>query len=354
MQHRWRAMTVRMLNSSEEGIATEAGSNGQLDVRRLKQAAYKGLANDFLRVNRMVLKQVDAQEVNSRYAELMALFARAGEFACRLHGQHVQIKVLSSPQGVGNFSVDSERMDAHTTMDIEQNNHGWDGKPIDLVIQPAIVAYGNERGENYNGSKVWSKAIVWMEQQCLKARTTAAKSLNAKSSGASKSPDRASKSRNPIVIEDDKEDLQPGVQASSRAKNGSKGEAVTKQRNRGNTAKQQTTTVSNQPLKISVDVVGPTTRSKHERRKGKSSEQPAVQSDDTLMISGEGIDKLPEPAKSDSRVDNRGQAGAMAGAPSVKTKTADEEVQVLKKRHHGNESTSDSGSASNKKRAAER
>lgn len=351
-QHHWRAMTVRMLNSSKTGISTETGSNGQYDVQRLKKAAYERLGDYILEMNKMVLKQLDAQEIKSRRTELMALFTRAGEFACRLHGQRVLIKVLSSPQGIGNFSVDSELVEAHTIVDIEQNNHDWDGNPIDLVIQPAIIAYGNERGENYDKSKVWSKAIVWMEKQDFKARSTGAKSRKTRSSDASQSCIRARNSDEPIMIDDD-DDSRSRVQVSNDTDNGSQGTAPRNQPKRGNAVKQQATTMSSQPLKVSDDVVVPPPKKMSRRKRRKLNAQPAVQAANTPMISREGIDTSPEQAESEPRAHNREQAGAIVAASSEQTKTADDEPEFLKKRSRGSEALSEQESSC-KRRATER
>ena len=37
-----------------------------------------------------------------------------------------------------------------------------DGRRVQAVIQPAIVAYGNEDGTNYDRHKIWAKAVVWV------------------------------------------------------------------------------------------------------------------------------------------------------------------------------------------------
>ena len=38
--------------------------------------------------------------------------------------------------------------------------HRLDEHKILAVIQPALVAHGNDDGENYDSQKVWSKALV--------------------------------------------------------------------------------------------------------------------------------------------------------------------------------------------------
>ncbi len=202
MQHQWRAMTVRMIDSVRDNAAA-AETRGQARIRMLKENAYASSADNFLRCSHMLLRGVNPGEANTRRDELSALFERAGNLACQLHGQHVYIKVLSSHNDVEAFSVDDTTMEAHTTMDIEQSDHSWDGKPIDIVLQPGLIAFGNERAENYEAFKVWSKAVVWMSKKRAKTKVTAFPTERTKSPGNSINAAKPRSSKVAIMIPDD-------------------------------------------------------------------------------------------------------------------------------------------------------
>ena len=50
----------------------------------------------------------------------------------------------------------------HAAHKLEENDNSKDGMPIQMVVEPGILAYGNEQGESYEVSKVWGKAVVWL------------------------------------------------------------------------------------------------------------------------------------------------------------------------------------------------
>ena len=65
------------------------------------------------------------------------------------------------------FRHDSEKCKAHTShkSELEEEEARLDGLPIQMVVEPAIVAYGNERGESYGHRKVWAKAVVCVSSE---------------------------------------------------------------------------------------------------------------------------------------------------------------------------------------------
>jgi hypothetical protein len=55
-------------------------------------------------------------------------------------------------------------------MRLDCDSHEFDGRFVDMVIEPGILAWGNERGENYDQHKVWSPATVWIAPEPLAAQ----------------------------------------------------------------------------------------------------------------------------------------------------------------------------------------
>ncbi len=73
-------------------------------------------------------------------------------------------------------------------------------------MQPLILAYGNERGEDFDEFKVWSKALVCMMEKLAKTRANVFRKGKAESSGGSNITARAPASKNTIPISDDEEE----------------------------------------------------------------------------------------------------------------------------------------------------
>lgn len=60
------------------------------------------------------------------------------------------------------FHIGSDECEAHAAHKLEEDDKSKDGMLIQMVVEPAILAYGNEQGESYEVSKVWGKAVVWL------------------------------------------------------------------------------------------------------------------------------------------------------------------------------------------------
>lgn len=229
-----------MIGTQTNEPAAAAPKNGHMHVQKLRNDAYATFADQVITRCESLLRNVDEEDARRRTIDLTGLFERAGDLACQLHGQHVKISVLSSHQEIGRFSVDSNIMEAHTIMDIEHDDHDWDGKPIDLVIFPGVLAYGNERGDDYDQFKVWSKAVVWMtRQQQKKIQTTPSKPSKGKSFSNSYTRVKTPVSKEVIPISDD--DDEQSAKSISQGKEGNKGRGGSSHPERGDQGEKQAT-----------------------------------------------------------------------------------------------------------------
>lgn len=104
-------------------------------------------------------RKVNPEEQERREQDLINLFANAGELAQELWSQRTYMEIVDK-RGLETFQVDSPIMEAHRLQKLDEDDHRLDGHEILAVIQPALVAYGNDDGENYEDHKVWSKATV--------------------------------------------------------------------------------------------------------------------------------------------------------------------------------------------------
>ena len=104
-------------------------------------------------------------DVAQRHEELLDVMRNIGDLSSSLWKQ----RVFTVPWGMEKFrkmqfSVDSRMMTAHPTHGLGDGDARLDGRTVQMVVQPAILAYGNEEGENFDESKVWAKAVVWLSQ----------------------------------------------------------------------------------------------------------------------------------------------------------------------------------------------
>jgi hypothetical protein len=64
------------------------------------------------------------------------------------------------------FANESPVMTPHRLHHLDDDDeNSLDGNKVLAVIQPVILAYGNEDAENYNKWKVWSKAVVLVKER---------------------------------------------------------------------------------------------------------------------------------------------------------------------------------------------
>ncbi|GIZ37992.1 hypothetical protein CKM354_000141900 [Cercospora kikuchii] len=104
------------------------------------------------------------------YDGLCAIIEEAAELAWALGTRKASIHVRTwaglqhSDQGVIPFRASSEIFEAHIMHNnmLDDDPNALDGRDIVLVCSPAIFAYGNAEGEDYDKAKVLKKAIAWM------------------------------------------------------------------------------------------------------------------------------------------------------------------------------------------------
>jgi hypothetical protein len=63
------------------------------------------------------------------------------------------------------FLVNSDEMEAARAVKLEERDTGLDGRPIPVVVQPLIVAFGTPEVKDYQKRKIWSKAVAWVSNR---------------------------------------------------------------------------------------------------------------------------------------------------------------------------------------------
>ena len=142
--------------------ASESSASQQVLDPRNKY--YKKLAYAFDDSDAHLLyRKCSEEEEATRFDDLVNLFYSTGDFFSRLWSQKVYIRALDSRYLLGeSFHIGLNDCEAHATHKLEENDNSKDGLPIQMVVEPGILAYGNEQGESYDVFKVWGKAVVWL------------------------------------------------------------------------------------------------------------------------------------------------------------------------------------------------
>jgi hypothetical protein len=130
-----------------------------------RDSYYRQLASSFEHSSAKALFRDDSS-VNpyQRQDELYVMLRDAGELFLSLWTQKVWITTWSIEELKGaDFRICSKYMEPHMCHGLSDGDDtSLDGRPVFAVIQPAIFAYGNEHGRNYDQHKVWAKAVVFL------------------------------------------------------------------------------------------------------------------------------------------------------------------------------------------------
>ena len=110
-----------------------------------------------------LLKSVVPEEEVQRHEELLSIFQVASDLAARLWSQKTEMVIADGARfrtENWTFDINSPYMEAHMSMGCDNESQDFDGSPIDLVLVPGVIAFGNSEGKMYSSSKVWMKSTV--------------------------------------------------------------------------------------------------------------------------------------------------------------------------------------------------
>lgn len=134
----------------------------QLDEWRKRYA--KTLTKSFLESSaRLFLKHLTSEESDDRNAMLEEEFDNALQYSVRIWAQRSSIRVWD----LGRFGAQTSNTLDHNCSEIYRTQatkgpEQLEGRPVVLVVQPAIVAFGTEEGYSYDRpTRAWIKAQIW-------------------------------------------------------------------------------------------------------------------------------------------------------------------------------------------------
>ena len=108
---------------------------------------------------------LDPANLDSREGRLEEEMSLAMQLSARLWSQRSRVGCLDLQTfRDATFCASGNYLEAHQSQerDIDPPNF-YDGLPVEMVVQPAIVAFGTEDGQGYSAiSRVWLKGRVWI------------------------------------------------------------------------------------------------------------------------------------------------------------------------------------------------
>ena len=154
---------MRLLDQ-QEANSSSSGSSASQEARDRRMRYYCKIMQHFESSDAKYLyRQCDEQDKSKRWEQLLEIFRSTGELTSKLWSQKVFISVLGAKELLKQpFKVSSKEFEAHASHKLEGGDTSLDGMSIQLVVEPAIVAWGNEQGESYDTRKVWSEGVVWL------------------------------------------------------------------------------------------------------------------------------------------------------------------------------------------------
>lgn len=160
---------MKGLESGTKDLSLAECDSERLDTPALlREKYYQDIAKLIFRRARPVLSETTEEDSQTHWNELLEMIRNAGAFAARLFTQKVKMVVVQSwrkEDDAFRFDIRSSRMTPHPSMLLDEDSHEFDGCMIDFMVEPAIIAYGNEAGRNYDEWKIFMKMTVLLFDQ---------------------------------------------------------------------------------------------------------------------------------------------------------------------------------------------
>ncbi|KAM5451807.1 hypothetical protein MaudCBS49596_003635 [Microsporum audouinii] len=161
--HIWRSQLVRIYNPPEGGILTEKDKLATKKMHFRVERCSDYFATIFhTGPARHLFRKLPSDRETVRLDKLRDIFMDAGELSSRLWTQRSYMKSQNLPSlKLEPFKVSSPSMEAHPSQGLDDDEDSkLDGSRVEVVVHPAILAFGNDDCENYHIARVWAKAVV--------------------------------------------------------------------------------------------------------------------------------------------------------------------------------------------------
>jgi hypothetical protein len=157
--HTWRSQMLRLLSTAPISSTADPWLSGQIHAMSIR------LTREFVAgpVQWLLRRARDDIELEKRDSDLQKLYHSAGELSLSLWTQRTELKCQCLPD-MPIFRENDIRLRAHRLHQLDEGDRRLDGRNILIVLQPAILAYGDENAENYEEAKLWARATVVVDE----------------------------------------------------------------------------------------------------------------------------------------------------------------------------------------------
>lgn len=162
--HLWRSQMLRILNPpiqddvhpSEKRVKSLTEAKRQKVCSRHATAFLEGPA-------RHLLHTAQENATSDRVQRLENIFQAAGNLSCQLWTQRTYFECQGLQDlKVELFSIDSEILEMHPLVHLDEVPARFNERTITMVVNPLVKAWGTDEAEDYDRSRVWAKAVVWL------------------------------------------------------------------------------------------------------------------------------------------------------------------------------------------------
>ncbi|PGH14907.1 hypothetical protein AJ79_02770 [Helicocarpus griseus UAMH5409] len=165
-KHEWLGGTLRLISPNLQGISDTNPCIANNGFLRRATVFYENSALRFLTLATCLLKPLSGGAAAERLHSLIEIMATAGNLMLSLRQQNYHVVSCyhdSTEIDSQRFNRDSKLMDPHSAMRLKPDDRRLDGIEVNFVIQPAIIARWFEGQGKIIRSKVWAKAVVWVD-----------------------------------------------------------------------------------------------------------------------------------------------------------------------------------------------
>ncbi|CAG8261061.1 unnamed protein product [Penicillium salamii] len=163
----WRCNLLRLLDPKPTGNEPELrllvlkATKNRTEMAR--EAAANSLMEAFLK-NSVSLPISPNSLEGAAVAELRQIFVAAAHLSYKLWLRKSYLEVQTIQKIPDRYHQDSDLLRAHSrhVASLENDPAGLDNRPVDVVVHPALIVHGSSDGTNYEPTRVWMQAVVWM------------------------------------------------------------------------------------------------------------------------------------------------------------------------------------------------
>lgn len=163
-------MKILNLGGSPAGHSVADQADSAKPLEKVRNEYYNWLAEKICDDGLLFLRDLDETQSSTCFEELVHIVQTTGDLSALLWAQKEHMEMRPFDIGMESeftFSKHSRSLKAHPSMCLNRV-HEYEGHRVQLVIEPAIYAFGNSDGKRYDQWKIRMPAIGWLSEDVLK------------------------------------------------------------------------------------------------------------------------------------------------------------------------------------------